>query len=147
MKILLVVLLSFSLSSSAYTPDNLSNIRFVLKHVETNHRLDVIGDGGKAYGILQIHKGVILDVNRYYGTTYTHKDAFDVVCAEEIFNLYIGIGVELFEKKYCRSPTEEEIVRMWNGGCYKGYLYKSTKPYYLKYLKYKKLLYNYPKMV
>jgi hypothetical protein len=113
----------------------------VLKHVETNNRPDAIGDNGKAYGVLQIHKVAIIDVNRYYGTNYRHQDAFDVVCAEEIFNLYIGLGITLFRNRNrCRSPTEQDMVRMWNGGIYSGHRRDTTIKYYNRYLKLKKKL-------
>ena len=46
------------------------------------------------------------------GTTYIHQDAFNEVCAEEIFNLYIKAGVKRYETLQCRSPTEQDVVRM-----------------------------------
>ena len=48
--------------------------------------------------------------------------------------LYLCYGKEVFLKKHCRFPTEQELVRMWNGGIYKGYKYEQTKSYYEKYL-------------
>ena len=136
---LLLILLALSLSS--FTPDGLSDIRTVLKHVETNNRPDAVGDNGKAYGVLQIHQAAILDVNNHYGTNYRHQDAFEVNCAEEIFNLYIGLGIKRFKHfNGCRSPTEQDIVRMWNGGIYSGYKRSTTIKYYRKYKTYKKLL-------
>ena len=47
--------------------------------------------------------------------------------SEEVFMLYLCYGKEVFLKKHCRFPTEEEMVRMWNGGIYKGYKYNQTK--------------------
>lgn len=138
MRILLVLL---ALSLSSFTPDGLSDIRTVLKHVETNNRPKAVGDNGKALGVLQIHKAAIIDVNRHYGTTYTHQDALQVNCAEEIFDLYIGLGIKRFKKSNgCRSPTEEQIVRFWNGGIYSGHKRPTTIKYYKRYLKFKKLL-------
>tara|TARA_R110002051_G_scaffold323138_1_gene415826 strand:+ start:111 stop:518 length:408 start_codon:yes stop_codon:yes gene_type:complete len=116
---------------------NLLEVSQVLKQVETNNNTEVIGDNGRAYGVLQIHKICIDDVNRHYSTHYTHKDAFSEVCSDEIFNLYISMGIQLFCKRYGRDPNEEEIVRFWNGGIYTGHKKQATIPYYKKYLKYK----------
>jgi len=106
----------------------------ILKVVETNNNPDSIGDNGRSYGILQIQRSVLSDVNRIYGTDYRHKDMFDEDASEEVFMLYLCYGKEVFLKKHCRFPTEEEMVRMWNGGIYKGYKYNQTKVYYQKYL-------------
>jgi hypothetical protein len=106
----------------------------ILKTVETNNDTDSIGDNGRSYGILQIQRSVLSDVNRIYGTDYRHKDMFYEEASEEVFMLYLCYGKEVFLKKHCRFPTEEEMVRMWNGGIYKGYKYNQTKSYYQKYL-------------
>jgi hypothetical protein len=112
----------------------LACIMSILKTVETNNDPDSIGDSGRSYGILQIQRSVLSDVNRIYGTDYRHKDMFYEEAAEEVFMLYLCYGKEVFLKKHCRFPTEKELVRMWNGGIYKGYKYKQTKDYYQKYL-------------
>lgn len=132
----ILFILIFSLSSVC-NAGNYSSIIDVLKEVETNNNIDAIGDNGKAFGILQIHKICIDDVNRYYNTNYTHQDAFNEDCAEEIFRKYINIGVGIYIRKYNKFPSEKDIVRMWNGGVYKGYLRKSTLKYYRRYLRFK----------
>jgi hypothetical protein len=106
----------------------------ILKQVETNNDITAIGDNGDSYGILQIQDSVVSDVNRFYGTNYVHEDMFSEKASEEVFKLYLCLGKELFLKKNCRFPTEEELVRMWNGGIYKGHTYRQTKSYYQKYL-------------
>ena len=112
----------------------LTSIMSILKTVETNNDVDAIGDNGTSYGILQIQRSVLSDVNRIYGTEYYHEQMFSEKASEEVFKLYMCYGREVFLKKHCRFPTEEEMVRMWNGGIYKGYKYKQTKKYYKKYL-------------
>jgi hypothetical protein len=104
-----------------------------IKYIESMNKPDAIGDAGKAFGIAQIHKVAVDDVNRMYGTNYTHEDAFDVNCAEEIFHLYITAGIKRFTRIYKRPPTEGEVVRMWNGGIYQGYRIKQTLKYYIRY--------------
>jgi hypothetical protein len=118
----------------------LSDIYNVIKHVETNNNPNAVGDDGKAYGVVQIHLGAILDVNRIYGTDYIHEDAFHEECSEEIFYRYISYGIAIYIQNHNTRPTEEEIVRMWNGGIYRGYKIKSTKKYWNRYLKFKTLL-------
>jgi len=115
---------------------NLHEIRDILKHVETDYRPEIIGDFGKSYGILQIGQKVITDVNRIYGTSYVHGDAFDINCAEEIFELYIKYWTGKLEKREAREATEEDIVRIWNGGP-QGWRRNSTLDYLHRYKKYK----------
>ena len=112
----------------------LTSIMSILKTVETNNDAEAIGDNGASYGILQIQRSVVSDVNRVYGTNYKHRDMFSEQASEEVFKLYLCLGKEKFLKKHDRFPTEEELVRMWNGGIYKGYTYNQTKLYYQKYL-------------
>lgn len=122
------------------TLSGLASIMSILKQVETNGDVNAIGDNGRSYGILQIQRSVLRDVNRVYGTEYYHDEMFSEEASEEVFMLYLCLGKEKFLKKHCRFPTEEEMVRMWNGGIYKGYTYKQTKLYYQKYLDVKKEL-------
>ena len=135
---LIALILYLSLSSFQNTT-NLEDIYKTIKEVESNNVSTAIGDNGKAFGVVQIHKACVIDVNRYYGTDYKHTDSFDRTKAKDIFMKYINIGINRFKKKYCRSPTEQDIVRMWNGGIYQGYRKKSTKKYWARYLKFKYL--------
>lgn len=75
----------------------LLDIAETLKMVESENNPDAIGDGGKAFGILQIHEASILDVNKHYGTTYTHEDAFNPVIAEDIFVKYLSLGIKIYK--------------------------------------------------
>ena len=60
----------------------------VLKYVETLNNPTAIGDGGDSWGVLQIQEGVIKDVNRYFGTDYSHQDVFNPVCRRSSSSLY-----------------------------------------------------------
>lgn len=136
-KVILILLLTLC----ADTSPNITHIMEVLKQVESRGNTKAIGDSGRAYGILQIHNICVKDVNRLYGTNYSHSDAFDEVCSEEIFTLYLSKGIEFYKKKHGKHPTEKDIVRMWNGGIYSGYRKNSTLGYYKKYLKFKDYVY------
>jgi len=131
MKHLATVLLILSLSLAHATDYDRMYKR--VAQIESNNIATAIGDDGKAYGILQIHKICVDDINRMYGTTFTHKDAFDINKSKIMFKLYLKAGVKRFIRKYKRHPTEEEIVRMWNGGIYQGYKINDTIKYYKKY--------------
>ena len=134
--ILITILLSLPLSSYAY---NLEEIYEVLIHLESNNNPKAIGDSGKAYGILQIHKICVKDINRLYDTNYTHEQAFSETYSREMFFLYMSYGIKRFKVKHCRSPTEEEVVQFWNWGLYR---IPKNNNYYKRYLKYEKILLN-----
>jgi hypothetical protein len=130
----------FVLFTFASRANNYREIVTVLKHIESNNNPHAIGDGGDSYGVLQVQKAAVIDVNRYYGTRYTHEQMFNASCAEEVTILYMKMGAELYEKRYGKCPTEEVLVRNHNGGIYQGYKVKSTMNYYRKYLKFKSKL-------
>lgn len=143
-KISLILLLVMPLFSANVNKKdgglNLMEIATVLKHIESNNNTHAVGDSGDALGILQIHKACVEDVNRFYGTEYTHEDTKEIIVSEEIFVKYIRIGIKLYKKRCGTLPNEFDIVRMWNGGIYRGYEYPSTIPYLKKYRKHKKYM-------
>lgn len=67
-----------------------------------------IGDGGRAIGALQIHRGVVDDVNRVHGTKYRHADMHDRKKAVRVASLYIAT--------YAPGASPEVQARVWNGG-------------------------------
>lgn len=137
-QLILFALLLFS--TAAIADSRLPEIRETLKWVETEHNPTLVGDNGASYGILQIQNNAIKDVNRHYGTLYKHEDAFDIQCAEEIFDLYIQMWAEKLKQREGRVATTKDIVRIWNGGP-RGYKKLSTIKYYRKYLLYKNKTY------
>ncbi len=52
----------------------LSNLISALIIVESSGNDLAIGDNGRALGPLQIHRGVVQDVNRITGSHYRHQD-------------------------------------------------------------------------
>ena len=67
-----------------------------------------IGDNGRARGALQIHAGVVADVNRHHGTRYTHADMHDRKAAVRVASLYLAT--------YAPGASPEVQARVWNGG-------------------------------
>lgn len=139
-KFLLVITMLFSLS--IMSRDRLDDVMEVLKYVESFNDPSAIGDGGDSYGVLQIQKACVDDVNRYYKTNYTHGDMFQVECAEEVFKLYAEMGIRRYINKYGAYPSTEIIVRNHNGGIYSGYRRSTTKKYYRRYLLWKSIINN-----
>jgi hypothetical protein len=84
-----------------------------LIEMESSGRVDVVGDNGKAYGILQFHKIRVDEVNRILelrksSIRYTHADAFSKVKSIEMFNIF-------YDHYDNGNRTEEYLVRLWNG--------------------------------
>lgn len=138
-KVILLIALVFTTMSS-FAEESVEDVMEVLKYVETLNDSGAIGDGGDSYGVLQIQDACVKDVNRYFGTQYSHDDMFDVACAEEVFRLYTLMGIERYTKRYGVTPSTETIVRNWNGGIYQGYRINATKKYYRKYIYWKRKL-------
>jgi hypothetical protein len=115
-----------SLCSAALADDSLLR---AITYVESRGDNSAIGDGGLAYGSLQIHRGVVLDVNRVYGTNYTHRDAFDRASAVDMFHKYLAIYA--VERRLGREPTREDKARIWNGGP-NGFKKDPTRRYWAK---------------
>jgi hypothetical protein len=86
----------------------LSNLISALIIVESSGNDLAIGDNGRALGPLQIHRGVVLDVNRITGSNYRHSEMTNRVAARAVCEAYLT--------HYGRGKTTEEQARIWNGG-------------------------------
>lgn len=95
-----------------------------LVHVESKGENHVVGDNGRAVGCLQIHKGVIEDVNRAYNTSYKFSDRKSIEKSREICRKYLILHGG-------RNATDEKYARIWNGGP-KGHRKRSTLGYWRK---------------
>jgi hypothetical protein len=70
--------------------------------------LIIVESSGKAIGPLQIHKAVVLDVNRITGSHYRHQDMTNRVAARAVCEAYL--------QHYGKNCTTEQLARRWNGG-------------------------------
>ena len=86
----------------------ISNLISALIIVESSNNDLAVGDQGKAIGCLQIHKAVVLDVNRITGSHYRHQDMTNRVAARAVCEAYL--------RHYGKGKTIEEQSRIWNGG-------------------------------
>ena len=85
------------------------NVMNAIIQVESGGNVNAKGDGGKAIGPLQIHKVVVDDVNRRYGTSYTYDDRKSLVKSKEICRKYLLMWGG-------KHATDERYARIWNGG-------------------------------
>ena len=86
----------------------ISNLISALIIVESSNNDMAIGDQGRAIGCLQIHKAVVLDVNRITGCHYRHSEMTNRVAARAVCEAYL--------KHYGKGASTEQLARRWNGG-------------------------------
>ena len=108
---------------------NISNLISALIIVESSGNDLAIGDGGKAIGPLQIHKAVILDVNRITGSSYRHQDMTNRAQARAVCEAYL--------RHYGKGASTEQLARRWNGGP-RGDTKTATEAYWAKVKKHLK---------
>lgn len=92
--------------------------------VESGGDPAAVGDGGRALGCLQIHRAVVQDVNRRYGTQYDHAAARHPRHAANICRLYLAMHAP-------PGADAETLARIWNGGP-RGHIKPATRPYWRK---------------
>jgi soluble lytic murein transglycosylase-like protein len=103
---------------------NLTNLITALIAVESSGNDLAIGDQGRAIGCLQIHRAVVLDVNRFTGSHYRHQDMTNRATARKVCQAYL-------EHYGRRGATTEQLARRWNGGP-TGDRKTATLPYWRK---------------
>jgi len=109
---------------------NLNNLITALMIVESSGNDQAIGDNGRALGPLQIHRGVVLDVNRFTGSNYRHQDMTNRAAARAVCQAYL--------EHYGRGKSLEEQARIWNGGPQGDKKKTATEGYWLKVQKHLK---------
>ena len=122
MRILSIIFAAFACLSLSASPSE--KLIDALVHVESRGEVHAIGDNGKAVGPLQIHKEVVDDVNKAYGTNYTYEDRKSIDKSREICRRYLLLHGG-------RNATNEKYARIWNGGP-GGHRKRSTSKYWVK---------------
>lgn len=102
---------------------NLAPLLAAMIAVESSGNPAAIGDGGRARGVLQIHPGVVQDVNRVYGTTYRHQDMHNPAVAVDVAKAYLA--------HYCPNAGPERMARVWHCGP-SGWRRKAGEAYWNK---------------
>lgn len=102
--------------------------------LESGFNPNEVGDDGDAIGIVQTWKCVVEDVNNFQervrvtGRKYTYKDRWCPNKSREMFDIYLGIWGQNFEKVNRKKPTEIDLARIWNGGP-NGWNIRKTQTY------------------
>ena len=107
----------------------ISNLITAIIMVESSGNDMAIGDNGKAIGPLQIHKAVVLDVNRITGSHYRWESMTNRAQARAVCEAYL--------KHYGKGCTTEQLARKWNGGP-SGDKKQATEAYWAKVKKHLK---------
>lgn len=97
--------------------------------VESGGNEFACGDGGKAYGILQLHAAYVQDAAEFSGYSWTHDSAWDPIAAVEILHSYMRRYAT--SERLLRDVTAEDIARIHNGGP-DGHNKESTELYWSK---------------
>ena len=103
---------------------NLTNLISALISVESSNNDLAIGDQGRAIGCLQIHRGVVLDVNRVTGSHYRWESMTNRAQARAVCEAYLT--------HYGKNKTTEEQARIWNAGPQGHKKKTATQAYWLK---------------
>ena len=103
----------------------------ILCIIESGNNPLAVGDNGKAVGILQIHKCVVDDVNRVYGTNFTYADRTYEYASKYMATLYLAYWGRRYMILTGKEPDEEVLSKLWNGGP-TGYDRDSTNKYWEK---------------
>ena len=102
----------------------ISNLISALIIVESSGNDQAIGDNGRALGPLQIHRAVVLDVNRITGSNYRWQSMTNRVQARAVCEAYL--------KHWGKGKTTEEQARIWNAGPQGHKKKTATQAYWLK---------------
>ena len=122
MKALFYIMVLVGVQSLCASPSD--ELLDALVRVESMGVSTAVGDNGHAIGCLQIHKEVVTDVNRVYGTTYSHSDCKNVEISMDICRKYLlHYGGA--------NASDEKYSRIWNGGP-RGHLKPQTIGYWRK---------------
>lgn len=106
-----------------------------LSILESGNNPDAIGDNGKAFGVLQFHAIAVKEHNQQFNTNYTHQDCFNPEISKLITENLLRLGAEMHYEKCGVEANESDIVRMHNGGIYRGANKASTLKYLQNYYK------------
>ena len=108
---------------------NWSILIAALISVESGGNDMAVGDNGMARGALQIHLGVVTDVNKLLSggipeQHFSHEDMHDGEKAALVCKIYLEHYGRKYASKTRKVAGYEELARIWNGG-YHGTLYNS----------------------
>lgn len=110
---ILIILALLATSAKAQNVESLIN---ALVKVESNGKWNVVGDNGRAYGVLQIHSIMVREANRLGHTHYVHEDMFNVAKSRDVATIVLRDYAKQIKYKTGRTATLKELSFIWNGG-------------------------------
>jgi len=85
--------------------------------METNgDPINMIGDNGRALGIIQIHMVVVEEYNSEHGTFFSHSQVRDPNLSIAIARWYLDKWGKNYQRIHGKEPTPDILYRIWNGG-------------------------------
>ena len=106
-----------------------------LIEVETHGDNNAVGDNGKAFGVLQTHLEVILDVNKIYGVVFLNEDRLDIYKSRVICVLYVTWYCRF--ERIGREATSQDYALCWHyGPSFRDYIENDKDHYWEKVSKY-----------
>ena len=112
-------------SAAAVDPNDIERLLDAIARVESHGDPNAVGDGGRALGAYQIHRGYWEDGTGLLGVDWPHRDAADPRKARRVVKAYL--------LHYGRGKSLLEMARIHNGGP-RGDKKKATLPYAQKIL-------------
>lgn len=103
--------------------------------IESGGNNQAVGDHGRAVGPLQVHAAAVADVNRAFGTHYTHAGMTNRAEAVAVLDRYLWLYAR--PERIGRPVTDEDRARIWNGGP-DGWRRKATLAYAARFNKARK---------
>lgn len=101
--------------------------------VESGGKTNAVSEDGEAYGILQIRKERVMEINRLFKKRLLHEDAFNPVIAKQMCKWYLEYWGGCYERLTKTEVTEEVLARIWQGGQH-GWQNPETAGYWDKVL-------------
>ena len=112
-------------SAAAVDPNDIERLLDAIARVESHGDPNAVGDGGRALGAYQIHRGYWEDGTGLLGVDWPHRDAADPRKARRVVKAYL--------LHYGKGKSLLEMARIHNGGPH-GCRKKATLPYAQKIL-------------
>ena len=95
-------------SAHAANSDGIDRLLDAIARVESRHDPTATGDGGRAFGVYQIHRDYWADGTKFLGVDWDYGQAADPAKAREVVKAYL--------LHYGRGCSLLEMARIHNGG-------------------------------
>lgn len=87
-----------------------------INHIESSSDATKIGDGGKAFGLNQIHEGTLKDYNAAHGEKLTTKDLMDGPTNDKVADWYYNTAAPKFLKANKIPDSVANRISFYNEG-------------------------------